>query len=151
ERGSLAAGINITADDLEGCQAVICFGPPAPGRIPASATFVAVWDTVLRPEHGDPDVVLPALSFAETQGSYTNLEGRVQFLRPILSAHPPRGEGWDLLGERALGFGAPGRVSLGVFQIQRGAARAIPGFGARAAPPPPDPPPTPVLYGPARP
>src|SRR5262245_53980562 len=67
ERGALAAGLVGTPDDLEGCQAIVCWGPPAPGRIPSSAEFVAVWDTQLRPEHGTPDVVLPAASFAETQ------------------------------------------------------------------------------------
>ena len=151
ERGSLHAGLAATDDDLEGCQAVICFGPPAHGRIPASATFVAVWDTVVRPEHGDPDVVLPALSFAETQGSYTNLEGRVQFLRPILHVEPPLRESWEVLTDLGQRLGVGAMDFLGIFQIQREAARAIPGFAALANPPPPEPQPTPVLYGPARP
>ena len=43
------------------------------------------------------DVVLPATTFAETQGSYTNLEGRVQFVRPVLRAALPLRESWEVL------------------------------------------------------
>ncbi len=154
ERGALAtltAGLGGTPDDLERCEAVLCWGPPAPGRIPLSASFVAVWDTVLRAQHGEPDVVLPAASFAETQGSYTNLEGRVQFLRPVLPVEPPLREGWDVLCEIGQRLGAPGFEFAGIFQVQRRAAEAIPVLAALAGPPAPDPEPTPVIYGPARP
>ena len=151
ERGALAAGLAARADDLEGCTAIICFGPPAPGRIPASATFVSVWDFVMRPEHGSPDVILPAVSFAETQGSYTNLEGRVQFLRPVLQVEPPLRETWDVLCDIGQRLGVGGMDFLGIFQVQREAARAMPAFAPLANPPRPTPEPTPVIYGPARP
>ena len=151
ERGALGAGLAATADDLEGCEALICFGPPAFSRIPSSARFVAVWDTVLRPEHGSPDVVLPAVTFAETQGSYTNLEGRVQFLRPVLPVEPPQRESWEVLCDLGLRLGVGGMDFLGIFHVQRAAAEAIAGFAALADPPPPQPEPTPVMYGPARP
>ena len=151
ERGALAAGLAARADDLEGCKAVICFGPPAPGRIPASATFVSVWDFVMRPEHGSPDVILPAVSFAETQGSYMNLEGRVQFLRPILQVEPPLRETWDVLCDIGQRLGVGGMDFLGIFQVQREAARAMPAFAPLANPPARTPDPTPVIYGPARP
>jgi NADH-quinone oxidoreductase subunit G len=151
ERGALAAGLAHASDDLEGCDAILSWGPPAPGSLPSSATFVAIWDTQLRPEHGQPDVVLPAASFAEAQGSYTNLEGRVQFLRPVLRLDPPLREGWDVLSEIGLRLGLPGLEFAGIFQVQREAARANPAFAALADPPAPEPEPTPVLYGPARP
>jgi len=151
ERGVLAAGLAGASDDLEGCEAVVCWGPPAAGRIPASAAFVAVWDVLLRPEHGDPDVVLPAASFAETQGSYTNLEGRVQFLRPILPVEPPAREGWDVLCDIGQRLGAGGMDFAGIFQVQRDAAGAVPAFAPLADPPAPDLDATPVLYGPTRP
>jgi NADH dehydrogenase/NADH:ubiquinone oxidoreductase subunit G len=151
ERGALAAGLVRGPDDLEHCQAVICWGPPAPGRIPASAEFVAVWDVLMRPGHGQPDVVLPAASFAEAQGSYTNLEGRVQFLRPVLHVEPPLREGWDVLCDIGQRLGVDGLDFAGIFQVQRAAAQARPAFADLAEPPPPDPAPTPVLYGPARP
>jgi NADH-quinone oxidoreductase subunit G len=152
ERGALAAGLVRTVDDLEGCEAVISWGPPASGGIPSSATFVAVWDMELRPEHGaEPNVVLPAASFAEAQGSYTNLEGRVQWLRPVLRLDPPLREGWDVLCEIGQRLEVAGMEFAGIFQIQREAARSNPAFAALADPPAPDPEPTPVMYGPARP
>jgi len=151
ERGAQAAGIAATPDDLEHCQAVLCWGPPAPGRMPARAEFTVVWDVLLRPEHGEPDVVLPAASFAEAQGSYTNLEGRVQFLRPALFLEPPLREGWDVLADLGQRLGVAGLDFTGIFQVQREAARAIPAFAALADPPAPEPEPTPVMYGPARP
>ena len=78
ERGALAAGLALDPpDDLEGCEAVFCWGPPAAGKVPRSARFVAVWDTLVRPEHGAPDLVIPDISFAETQGSYTKIAFRV--------------------------------------------------------------------------
>jgi NADH-quinone oxidoreductase subunit G len=151
ERGALALELAGRAADLEGCDAVICFGPPAGGQLPKSARFVAVWDYLLRPEHGTPDVVLPAVSFAETQGSYTNVEGRIQFLRPPLPVQPPLRETWDVLAELGQILGVAGLDFAGIFQVQRAAAEAVSALAPLADPPAPDPQPTPVLYGPARP
>jgi NADH-quinone oxidoreductase subunit G len=150
ERGLLGLGLAGEADDLEGVEALLCWGPPAAGSLPGSARFVAVWDSLLRPEHGSPDVVLPDITFAEKQGSYTNLEGRVQFLRPVLDVRPPLRESWDVLCElgRRLGLALD---YTGIYQLQREAAAAFPTLAALAQPPAPSPPPTPVLYGPSRP
>ena len=153
ERGALAAGLALgTPNDLDGCDAVFCWGPPADGRLPRSPRFVAVWDTLVRPEHGAPDVVIPDISFAETQGSYTNLEGRVQFLRPVLYPEPPLREGWDVLSDIGQRLGVEELSSFaGIFQVQRAAAAAVGAFAALADPPAPEPAPRPTLLGPARP
>jgi NADH-quinone oxidoreductase subunit G len=153
ERGALAAGLALgEPDDLEGCDAVLCWGPPAAGRLPRSAEFVAVWDTLVRPEHGSPDVVIPDVSFAETQGSYTNLEGRVQFLRPVLFPEPPLREGWEVLSDIGERLGVREISTFaGIFQVQRAAAAAFAAFAPLADPPAPEPSPEPTLLGPARP
>jgi NADH-quinone oxidoreductase subunit G len=153
ERGALAAGLALgEPDDLEGCDAVLCWGPPAAGRLPRSAEFVAVWDTLVRPEHGTPNVVIPDISFAETQGSYTNLEGRVQFLRPVLYPEPPLREGWEVLSDIGERLGVEEISTFaGIFQVQRAAAAAFPAFAPLADPPAPEPSPAPTLLGPARP
>jgi NADH-quinone oxidoreductase subunit G len=150
ERAALELGVVGAPDDLEGCEAVLCWGPPAPGRIPASARFTVVWDTLLRPEHGEPDVVLPALSFAETQGSYTNLEGRVQLLRPVLAVDSPRREGWEVLADFGAWLGMEFRI-VGIFQLQREAAAAHPLLASLDGTPAAGPPGPTVLVGPARP
>jgi NADH-quinone oxidoreductase subunit G len=153
ERGALASGVlgGGPPDDLDGCEAVLCWGPPAPGRIPASARFVAVWDILARPEHGRPDVTLPAASFAETQGSYTNLEGRAQLLRPPLSVQAPLREGWDVLCDLGRRLGLADLEYLGILQVQRAAAERVPSLADLAREAVAGPRPTPVLYGPARP
>jgi predicted molibdopterin-dependent oxidoreductase YjgC len=54
------------------------------------------------------DVVLPSLTFAERLGTYTNLERRVQLLRPALS---PKGDGdadWRILSQIARRMGGAG-------------------------------------------
>ena len=147
ERGALALGLLGEEADLEGCDAVLIMGPGAP---PASARFTAVWDFLLRPEHGEPDVLLPAASFAEDQGSYTNLEGRVQFLRPPLHVEPPLREGWDVLLDIGHRLNADVEF-LGIAQIQKAVAEAVPALAALADPPATALAPTTVLYGPARP
>ena len=148
ERGALAVGFDGREEDLEGCDAVLLWGP---GRPPASARFVAVWDSLPRPEHEGADVVLPAATFAETQGSYTNLEGRVQFVLPVLRASLPLRESWEVLSDLGQRLGLEGMDYLGVFQIQRESARVVDAFATLAEPPPAQRPATAVLYGPARP
>ena len=111
---------------------------------------MAAWDHLPRPEYKDAAVLLPATSFAERQGSYTNLEGRVQFLRPAVEAEAPLKESWDVLSELGAALGME-HDYIGIFQIQREAAGAFPALAALAQPPSPEPEPAPVLMGPARP
>ncbi len=144
ERGLLELGL-VGDDDLSGCDAVILWGP---GAAPESAKFVAAWDCLKRERQ--LDVFLPDATFAETQGSYMNVEGRVQFLRPVLTVRPPLREGWEVLAELAQRAGLDADY-IGIFQLQREAAASHPALAPLADPPAPTPPPTTVLYGPARP
>ena len=47
------------------------------------------------------DVVLPSLTFAERQGTYTNLERRVQLLRPALGPKGDEDADWRILAQIA--------------------------------------------------
>jgi NADH dehydrogenase/NADH:ubiquinone oxidoreductase subunit G len=150
ERGALDLGILATpAASLDGCQAVLLWGPPA-DRPPRTAKFVAAWDIRLRPEHGQPDVVVPETTFAEDQGSYVNLAGQAQFLVPALDVEPPRRHGWEVLVELGLRLGMDWSY-LGIYEIQREVARAHPELQPLAEPPPASPRPGPVAMGAARP
>jgi len=86
-------------------------------------------------------VVLPATTFAERQGSYTNLEGTVQFLRPPIPVPAPLKEGWEVLCELGAALGLHLDYA-GVAPIQREMALQTPD---------PEPAPPPVLVGPAHP
>jgi len=103
-----------------------------------------------RPANEEANVTLPATTFAQRQGSYTNLEGTVQLLRPPVEVDPPLKESWEVLTELGAALGMTLDYS-GIFAIQREAAAAIPALAALAQPPSPEPAPEPVLIGPAHP
>jgi len=149
ERGALAAGV-AGWDNLDGIEALLSWGPPPAAGVPSSLKFHAAWDHLPRPEHDQAAVVLPATTFAQRQGSYTNLEGTVQFLRPPVAVDPPLKESWEVLTELGSALGVDLDYA-GLFAIQRDAAAAIPAFAALAQPPAPEPEPQPVLVGPAHP
>ena len=58
------------------------------------------------------DVVLPSSTFAERQGTYTNLERRVQLLRPALGPRGEEEEDWRILARIA------GRMSADGFEYE---------------------------------
>jgi len=140
ERGALAAGV-AGWDSLDGVEALLSWGPPPTAGIPSSVKFLAAWDHLPRSEWDRAAVVLPATTFAEQQGSYTNLEGRVQFLRPPIALKQPLRESWEVLQDLAAALGI-GLSYVGISAIQREMA---------LTPPDPEPAPTPVLTGPAHP
>jgi NADH dehydrogenase/NADH:ubiquinone oxidoreductase subunit G len=149
ERGALALGV-AGWDSLEGVTALLSWGPPPTAGIPSSVRFLAVWDHLPRRENAKADVVLPATTFAERQGSYTNLEGTVQFLRPPIAVLPPLKEAWEALAELSVALGL--RLDYaGIAPIQRELAALVPALAAAAQAPSPDREPTPVLVGPAHP
>jgi NADH-quinone oxidoreductase chain G len=149
ERGALAAGV-AGWDSLDGVEALLSWGPPPTAGIPASVKFLAVWDHLPRPEYEKASVVLPATTFAEQQGSYTNLEGQVQFLRPPVAIHAPLKESWEVLTELGVALGLD-LAYAGIFPLQRDAATSNPAFADLARPPAAEPVPARVLIGPAHP
>jgi NADH-quinone oxidoreductase subunit G len=128
ERGALAAGV-AGWDSLDGIDALLSWGPPPTAGVPRTVRFHAAWDHLPRPEHAGAAVVLPAASFAERQGSYTNLEGRVQLLRPPLDLEQPRRQGWEVLVELATYLGLE-LDHPGIFALQREVATAHPELAA---------------------
>ncbi len=149
ERGALAAGV-AGWDSLDGVEALLSWGPPPTAGIPKSVKFMAAWDHLMRPGNEKATVMLPAATFAQRQGSYTNLEGTVQFLRPPIAVDPPLKESWEVLTEVGATLGMDLDYA-GIFAIQREAATAIPALTALAQPPSIEPAPEPVLIGPAHP
>jgi NADH-quinone oxidoreductase subunit G len=149
ERGALAAGV-AGWDRLDGVEALLCWGPPPTAGVPGSVKFLAAWDHLPRSEYENAAVVLPSTTFAEQQGSLTNLEGRIQFLLPPIGVRPPRRESWEVFSELASALGLELGYT-GIFPLQRDAARSIAAFADLAKPPSPTPGPPPVLIGPAHP
>jgi NADH-quinone oxidoreductase subunit G len=149
ERGALELGV-AGWDSLEGVEALLSWGPPPTAGIPASVRFLVAWDHLPRAGYDTAAVVLPATTFAERQGSYTNLEGTVQFLRPPVAIDPPLKEAWEVLTELGTALGMDLDYA-GIFPIQRDAAAKAPALAALAQAPSAVPEPMPVLVGPAHP
>ena len=80
--------------------------------------FLVVQDTFLNSAAQHADVVLPRSTFAEKSGTYTNLERRIQSVRPVIS--PKNGkakpESWTIgkLAKRmgAIGFDFPDTAAI---------------------------------------
>jgi NADH-quinone oxidoreductase subunit G len=149
ERGAIAAGV-AGWDSLDGVEALLSWGLPPTAGIPSSVKFMAAWDHLPRPANQKAAVMLPATTFAQRQGSYMNLEGTVQFLRPPIEVDPPMKESWEVLNDLGVALGLDFDFA-GIVAIQREAAAAIPALAALAQPPSPEPAPEPVLIGPAHP
>jgi NADH-quinone oxidoreductase subunit G len=149
ERGALAAGV-AGWDRLDGVEALLVWGSPPTAGIPSSVKFLGAWDFLPRAEYEKADVVLPSTTFAEQQGSLTNLEGRLQFLRPPIGVRPPRRDSLEVLSELGTALGLDLGYT-GIFPLQREAANAISAFAALAQHPSAVAAQSPVMIGPAHP
>jgi len=83
------------------------YDPIAEGAPEALAALEAVPFVVLQaarsgPAMGYADVVLPATNYAESPGTFTNLEGRVQRSGRAMRAPQEIREGWQVLSDMAL-------------------------------------------------
>jgi len=122
---------------------------PAASRTPgpAAGCFVVVLDAFLPPNTDGVDVLLPIASFAESSGTVTSSDGRLQRLRP--AARPPAlaRPGWQVLAELCARLGRdPGLHSAD--EVLDEIRSVVPswagvrtedldeGWGARAAEPP---------------
>lgn len=148
ERGALALDLLSEPDNLEGVEALLCWGPIST-KIPDSVKFLVTWDILQRPQHGHAHLWLPEISFAQTQGTYLNVEGLLQWTKPILPfAHPLR-ESWEVLLAIGQALGLKDKYK-GIFEIQKELSQ-IPAMSALSTEPRPNNSLIPVLQGPARP
>lgn len=87
-------------------------------------TFLVVQDIFPTPTTELADVVLPAASFAEVDGTYTSTERRVQLVRPAI---PPVGQSkpdWEIIkliaeamGSKAVSFSHPKEIMVEINKI----------------------------------
>jgi NADH-quinone oxidoreductase subunit G len=149
ERGALEAGILNANGDFKGVEALLTWGS-TPKNLPKTVKFLTIWESNSRSGQEAAAVVLPAATFAETQGTYMNLDGTIQPLGPVLTVESPLRESWEVLLELSQLLGLQTSY-LGPAEIQKAAAEAIPAFATLAANPEPSATPVRVMMGPARP
>jgi predicted molibdopterin-dependent oxidoreductase YjgC len=91
-------------------QGILAMGSDAVGDMRNTffelPVFSVLIDTVVPEEPPYPDVVLPAASFAESDGTYTNCERRIQHVHRAIS--PPAGkQNWEIISDLATALGYP--------------------------------------------
>ena len=77
---------------------------PTP-EMPSSLEFIVVQDILLTETAQQADVVFPAVTFAEKDGSMTNLDSHVQAIRRSLRPLPGAKTDWEILVELAQHLG----------------------------------------------
>ena len=83
-----------------------------------SLEFLVVQDMFMTPLAEKADVVLPRLAFSEKLGTYTNIERRIQMLRPVISPNntQAKSEGWAIseiaraMGSHGFDFDSPDEI-----------------------------------------
>jgi predicted molibdopterin-dependent oxidoreductase YjgC len=92
--------------------------------------FLIIQDSFGNENMGLADAILPSTTFAETEGTYTNLEGRIQKLKQIIG---PLGEAkpdWWIISHLAQNLGYEGFNYKRPSQILKEMKKAIPGFSS---------------------
>jgi NADH-quinone oxidoreductase chain G len=79
---------------------------PSP-ELPSTLEFIVVQDIALTETAKQADVVLPAVTFAEKDGSMTNVDHHVQAIRRALRPLPGAKADWEILTLLAVAFGQP--------------------------------------------
>jgi NADH-quinone oxidoreductase subunit G len=74
-------------------------------KLPSTLEFIVVQDILLTKTAQQADVVLPAVTFAEKEGSMTNVDHHVQAIRRALRPLPGARADWEILVELAGHFG----------------------------------------------
>src|SRR5256884_7058362 len=70
-------------------------------QLPSNLEFLIVQDILLTETAQQADVVLPAVTFAEKDGSMTNIDHHVQAIRHVLRPLPGAKADWEILTEIA--------------------------------------------------
>src|SRR5581483_1691519 len=95
EKG-LAYDEMLTSGDI---RALLVMGanPLRHGELPPNLEFLVVQDSILTETASRADVVLPAVTFAEKDGSMTNIDHHVQAVRRALRPLPGAKADWEIL------------------------------------------------------
>jgi len=129
EKGRDSVGI-IQGVERGTIQGILVAGSDATGEIGNAIfevpLFSVLIDTVFPEQLPYPDVVLPGANFAESEGTYTNCEQRVQHLHRAML--PPAGkENWEIISALATSLGYPMQYPT-VSSIQEEIAKLVPFF-----------------------
>jgi formate dehydrogenase alpha subunit len=112
----------------EGKLKALYLAGPFPVLSKKAAGFLVIQDSYLSENMNFADAVFPAVTFAETEGSFVNGEGRIQKFKQLIE---PLGEArpdWWIICQLAQKMGAAGFSYKGAPEIADELAKSVPAF-----------------------
>jgi formate dehydrogenase alpha subunit len=132
-RGAMAvrdAAGAASAETEDGEIRVLLSSGPAPRLVTGKAGCVIIMDAYDGPHLEAADLVLPQAVFAETGGTYVNVEGRVQSFDPAVAPPGESRPGWMIVRDLAAAIGRPESVPADGAAATAALAAALPEFRA---------------------
>jgi len=129
-----------TEDLLQSVSGLIVLADDPPSVVPIGQRAMAamekvdllvVLDAFVTPTVQKAHAVLPIASFAETEGTLTNMEGRIQRLRAAANSPGKAKAGWQVIGELCARFGA-GHSYTSANDVLSEIGRAVPRYAGIA-------------------
>jgi NADH dehydrogenase/NADH:ubiquinone oxidoreductase subunit G len=130
-RGGLAMAEAFSLCDGGKARAVYVAGP-CPGIEASKADLVIVQASYKDESFASADIVLPEATSFEAEGTFVNIEGRIQLSAPAVA---PPGEvrpGWRILSELAARLGGAGFDYRAAADVRTALAAAVPALAAAA-------------------
>lgn len=107
---------------------------PWPGLDASKAEFVVVQASYKDESFSSADVVLPEATSFETEGTFVNIEGRIQLSAPAVAPPGEARPGWRIAGELAARLGAKGFDHGSAADVRAALAAGVPALAAAAGP-----------------
>ena len=127
-RGGLAlAGEPPNGASAERPRALLLAGPK-PRRGPGKAGSVVALASYRDENTSAADVVLPEATAFESEGTFVNVEGRIQISGPAVAPAGEARPGWRILKDLAARLGAPGFDFESAAEVREALAAARPAF-----------------------
>jgi predicted molibdopterin-dependent oxidoreductase YjgC len=101
---------------------------PWPKSEKKPAEFVVVQDSYFHENCDFADVILPQATFAETEGTFVNIEGRLQKLEKTIEPLGESRSGWRIICELAQKMGVEGLAFNRASDVFRALAGQVPAF-----------------------
>jgi predicted molibdopterin-dependent oxidoreductase YjgC len=103
---------------------------PFPSLEKSKPGFLVIQDSFVSENLKMADAVLPSTTFAETEGTYSNLEGRIQKLNRVIEPIGEAKPDWWIISQLAQSMGYQGFAYKRPSQILKEMKKIIPGFAA---------------------
>jgi predicted molibdopterin-dependent oxidoreductase YjgC len=104
----------------------VCGHLPRTERSPAE--FMVVQDSYLGDAGEYADVILPATTFVESEGTFVNMEGRLQKFGPAIAPCGEARPGWRIICDLAGSMGLPGFAYETASAVFESLAKTVPAF-----------------------